>query len=219
MATNIQDLLNGIETLLDVNASQLMKISELGIVAKFTKYINSFYSLFQGENSAVATSSNVTELAKSSLDLWTEIYDWFSEKSQSSSQTLFNSENQSKVKALGIVSSVLGLTSNVLLASDKLDEKKMSEIIADYMDCGKDIVSIVEDVYKFTGNPITELSNGGVYSPLAVYGAIAKAFVASTSQLVRSIGEYSADGEWDLGDTANTGIDFATAGLYQITHF
>lgn len=219
MATNTSDLLNGIETLLDVNASQLMEISELGIASKFTNYLNSFYSLFKGDNTIAATSSDITALTKSSLDLWIEIHDWFSKQSQYSGETIFKEENQAKIKALGIVSSVLSLTSSVIAASDKLDEKKLSEIIADYMDCGKDVFSIVEEVYKYKENPITELSDGGVYSPLGAYGAIAKACISSVSQLVRSIGEYSSDGNWTLEDTADTMIDFATAGLYEITHF
>lgn len=109
--------------------------------------------------------------------------------------------------------------SSVIAASDKLDEKQWYDIAADYIDCGKDVFSIVESCYTYNGSSIAELSAGGLYSPLGLYGAIAKAGVASVSQLVRSIGKYSADGEWNLGDTADTLIDFATAGLYEITHY
>lgn len=212
---SINDMLEGIKTLLDVNASQLMEISELGIASKFTNYINSFYSTFKGD----ATPSDVAKLAQSSLEVWTEMYDWLGQQSRNSGASAFNDEIKGKVKAFGIVSSALGLSASVLAASEKLDEKKWYKIVSDYMDCGKDVFSIVEDVYKFKDNPIAKLSEGGVYSPLAAYSAIGKACVASVSQLVRSIGEYSSDGAWSLDDTANTGIDFATAGLYELTHF
>lgn len=219
MADSIEDMLTGIETLLDVNASQLMEIQELGIASKFANYTNSFYALFRHDTSVATTTSDAGNLVKSSLDLWTEIYDWFSKQSQYSNEDIFSTENQAKIKGLGIVSNVLGLMSSVIAASDKLEEKQWYDIVADYIDSGKDIFSIVESCYTYNDSPVAKLSTDGLYSPLGLYGAIAKAGVSSVSQLVRSIGKYSADGEWNLGDTADTLIDFATAGLYEITHY
>lgn len=86
MSDSIEDMLTGIETLLDVNASQLMEISELGIASKFANYTNSFYALFKSDTSVATTTSDVENLVKSSLDLWTEIYDWFSKQSQYSNE-------------------------------------------------------------------------------------------------------------------------------------
>lgn len=40
--------------------------------------------------------------------------------------------------------------------------------------------------------------------------------VDSVSQGIESIKKYSADGEWSFGDTANTGIEIATKGLYTM---
>lgn len=58
----------------------------------------------------------------------------------------------------------------------------------------------------------------GSWNALRIYTAIVNAGVRSISQGFCSVEKYSADGQWDIGDTVATGINISMAGIYGISH-
>ena len=115
----------------------------------------------------------------------------------------FGDVAQKNVKVLGLSAGFLGLTASILSASNGLDNKQWQSIVADYVDCGKDMLSVIK---------------AGPWSALNIYSAIGEAGIQSISQGFRSHEKYYADGQWDMGDTGATGIDISMAGIYGISH-
>lgn len=128
---------------------------------------------------------------------------------------------QKNVKVLGLSSGFLGLAASILSASNGLDNKQWQSAVADYVDCGKDLLSVISSGYslKHIGDvkSLTE-TKAGPWNALSIYSAIGNAGIRSISQGFRSVEKYSADGQWDVGDTGATGIDISMAGIYGISH-
>lgn len=133
----------------------------------------------------------------------------------------FGDVAQKNVKVLGLSAGFLGLTASILSASNELDNKQWQSIVADYVDCGKDMLSVIKSGYvlKHIGD-VKSLSEikAGPWSALNIYSAIGEAGIQSISQGFRSHEKYYADGQWDIGDTGATGIDISMAGIYGISH-
>lgn len=121
----------------------------------------------------------------------------------------------------GLASNILGFASTLMTANNGADGKSWQSIVADYVESGKDLFSIISSGYslKHIGdvNSLTKIK-AGPWSAMDVYTAIAKAGIQTVSQGFESAGNYFADGQWDSADTGATAIDVAMAGLYAIPH-
>ena len=178
-------------------------------------------SFFSGDKKGLTGASDWCNLADSSIGVWTGLYDYFCDMYKGLKIGFFGDVAQKNVKVLGLSAGFLGLTASILSASNRLDNKQWQSIVADYVDCGKDMLSVIKSGYalKHIGD-VKSLSEikAGPWSALNIYSAIGEAGIQSISQGFRSHEKYYADGQWDMGDTGATGIDISMAGIYGISH-
>lgn len=193
---------------------------EAGVLNDILSYIESFSTFFSEDKTGYTGASNWFDLADTSISTWKSLYDYFLEKYKGVKTGFFGEIAQKQVKVLGLSANFLGLISSVLSASDGLDSKQWQSIVADYVDSGKDILSIIKSGYqlKHIGDVNSLLKKEGAWNALGVYLAIGEAGIQSVSQGFRSYEKYYEDGQWDIGDTGMTGIDIATAGIYGLGH-
>ncbi len=202
--------------------------SEAGILENILSYLEDFESFFFGSDSDKAGLTGlaaICSLADSSVSVWTGLYDYWRDMFEGVTTGLFGDIANRNVKILGLSGSLMGLVSSVLSASETLSENidanKWGTIIADYLDCGKDVISTIKSGYTLKHiKDVASLADvkAGVWSALSVYTAIGEAGVSTVSQAFRSIEKYASDGSWDVGDTGATGIDISVAGIYGLSH-
>ena len=214
------DLLSTVKTLLN-GADKFGDEDEAGILKDVISYIQNFTSFFNGDKKGLTGASDWCNLADSSVGLWTGMYDYFQNMYDGVKTGFFGDIAQKNVKILGLSSGFLGLAASILSASDGIGNKQWQSAVADYIDCGKDLLSVISSGYslKHIGDvkSLTEMK-AGPWNALGIYSAIGEAGIQSVSQGFRSFEKYYTDGQWDLGDTGATGIDISMAGIYGISH-
>lgn len=222
MTDDEKDFFSVVETFMNI-FGKWVNNGEAGVLKEVLSYYEDFCSFFLGDKIGLSGASDLCNLSDSSIDVWTKLYDYFAKiyKADGLKTGFFGQISQGRVAVLGVASDLLGLIASVLSVSDGLDSKQWQGIVADYVDSGKDLVSVIGSTYKLShiGN-VTSLANvkSGFWSGLDIYSAIGNAGLQVISQGFRSHEKYYADGEWNLGDTAATGIDISMAGIYGISH-
>ena len=215
-----KDLLSTVKTLLR-GTDKWGDVDEAGVLEDVISYFESFTTFFSGDKKGLTGASDWCNLADSSIGVWTGLYDYFCDMYKGLKIGFFGDVAQKNVKVLGLSAGFLGLTASILSASNGLDNKQWQSIVADYVDCGKDMLSVIKSGYalKHIGD-VKSLSEikAGPWSALNIYSAIGEAGIQSISQGFRSHEKYYADGQWDMGDTGATGIDISMAGIYGISH-
>ncbi len=213
------DILSLIKTWLNFS-----DIKESGVIKKSVSYFEAFTKFFNGDKKGLTGARDLCDLANSSISLWSGLYDYFAgtyEGLKKLDSGLFGKNAQRKVKELGMSGSILGLISSIMSANNDMDQKTLQEIIADYVKCGKNGVSIYNAKYAIdhigdTKSLISQKAGG--WSALDIYSAIANGGVDVASQAIKSYGKYYADGKWSLEDTAAMCVDVSVAGLYGMAH-
>lgn len=194
---------------------------EAGVLEDVISYLEDFKAFFSGDKKGLSGASDLCSLSKSSIDVWEGLYDYFSDMYKGTKTGFFGEIAQKKLKILGVSSSLLGLASSILSASDGLDHKKWQSAVADYVDCGKDILSVINSGYELKhigdAKSLADIK-AGLWSPLSLYTAVGEAGLNAISQGFRSYEKYYADGKWDIGDTGAAGIDISMAGIYGLSH-
>lgn len=215
-----KDILSTVKTLLR-GTDKWGDVNEAGVLEDVISYFESFTTFFSGDKKGLTGASDWCDLADSSIGVWTGLYDYFCDMYKGLKTGFFGDVAQKNVKVLGLSAGFLGLTASILSASNELDNKQWQSIVADYVDCGKDMLSVIKSGYvlKHIGD-VKSLSEikAGPWSALNIYSAIGEAGIQSISQGFRSHEKYYADGQWDIGDTGATGIDISMAGIYGISH-
>ena len=215
-----KDILSTVKTLLR-GTDKWGDVDEAGVLEDVISYFESFTTFFSGDKKGLTGASDWCDLADSSIGVWTGLYDYFCDMYKGLKTGFFGDVAQKNVKVLGLSAGFLGLTASILSASNGLDNKQWQSIVADYVDCGKDMLSVIKSGYalKHIGD-VKSLSEikAGPWSALNIYSAIGEAGIQSISQGFRSHEKYYADGQWDMGDTGATGIDISMAGIYGISH-
>lgn len=194
---------------------------EAGVLKDMISYIESFSTFFSEDKKGYTGASNWFNLADNSIGIWKSLYDYFCNTYEEAKTGFFGKVAKKQVKVLGLSASFLGLISSVLSASDGVNAKQWQNIVADYVDSGKNILSVIKSGYelKHIGDTNSLLNiKAGPWSALSVYLAIGEAGIQSISQGFRSYEKYYHDGQWNMGDTGMTGIDIATAGIYGLGH-
>lgn len=194
---------------------------EAGVLKNIIEYIESLKAFLTGDKKGLTGARDWLDLAKSSVGAWKGLYEYFQNKYDGMKTGFFGDVAQKNVKILGFTAGFLGLFSSIISASQGLSEKKWQSIVADYLNCGKDVVSIINSGYglKHIGDAKSLTAvKVGVWNALSLYAAIGKAGFEAVSQGFRSFEKYYADGSWDMGDTGATGIDISLAGIYGICH-
>ena len=186
-----KDLLSTVKTLLR-GTDKWGDVDEAGVLEDVISYFESFTTFFSGDKKGLTGASDWCNLADSSIGVWTGLYDYFCDMYKGLKIGFFGDVAQKNVK-----------------------------VVADYVDCGKDMLSVIKSGYalKHIGD-VKSLSEikAGPWSALNIYSAIGEAGIQSISQGFRSHEKYYADGQWDMGDTGATGIDISMAGIYGISH-
>ena len=203
--STLKTILKGYEKIGDVG--------EAGILKDAISYIEDFSKFFSGDKKGLSGASSLCDLASSSTGLWTGAYDYFQEQYDGLKTGFFGEIAQKNVKAIGLTGDFLGLIGSITAASDGLDKKTWQTAVADYIDTGKDFLSVAKSSYE-----LGHISEAGPWNALGIYKAIGEAAINSVEQGFRSVERYSADGKWDVGDTGATGIDISMAGLYGLSH-
>lgn len=219
LSENNVDILASLKSILKV-ADSWGDIEAAGIGKDIVSYIEDLVGFYTGDKKGLTGASDLCDLYDSSVGSWKGIYDFFSDKYDQTTG-FWGDVAQKNVEYLGLSAGFIELLGSLFSASDGLESKSWSTAVADYVDCGGDIVTILKSAYKLDhiGDASSlAKSKAGLWSALSIYAALGEAGVEVVSQGFRSYEEYYADGVWDLEDTAATGIDIAITGLHAISH-
>ncbi|MDO4633115.1 MAG: hypothetical protein Q4B01_04590 [Eubacteriales bacterium] len=196
-------------------------ISKAGFLDDSISYFEDLHGFWTGDKKGYTGASDICSLTKSSIDVWKSAYEHYRDKYSNIKDGFFGDAVNRRVQFLGLFGSGLGLSGELLKASDGHDQKKRTTIIADYIDCGDEVFDLGSAAYKFFNTDDTlnlSTRQAGPWSPLTVWKAVFNGGKDTASQTFRSIEKYYEDHAWTMQDTAATGIDSSTAGIYSITH-
>lgn len=211
-----EDLLSGIKDYL-TGADKFGGNDEAGLMGDLIDYFQNLAGFFLGDKKGWTGAGGLCDLATGSVKLWTGMYDYFQNMYDGLTTGFFGETAQRNVKILGLSSGFVGLIGSLLTATDSIGKKEWQSVVADYLEGGKDVVSIIGSAYELKHiKDVTSMA--GPWNPAKIYSAIGEAGVNVLQQGFKSHERYYADGKWDLGDTGATGIDISIAGLYGLTH-
>lgn len=175
---DIKSFLDALNALLDQDA--------FGILKDITSYFQDLFAFLTGDKKGMTGACDWLDLTDSSFQLWDGFYDYF-RKLYEGKGDFFSDIAQKRVKSIGIATGLLGLLSSVLSASQGLDEKQWTSIVADYVNSGKDVIPVVDAIYSLRHigdtNSLAEVKDGP-WSALDVYGAVGEAGISAISMLL-----------------------------------
>lgn len=171
----------------------------------YVESIKDYISWWSNDGGILEGSEKYCKLAENSGKLWKSIYDVIKSYDKSGGiEDKFGNVSHS----VGVVSGMAGFFHDVIKISTD-DEMNATVRTGEYIkatgklgDVGKDSTKLV---YSMKGNSVPK--------GLDQYVTLAKTTLATAGQTISSIGKYSADGKWDMNDTAQTMIDSSVTGL------
>lgn len=194
-----------------------------GVAADGISYLESLYDFFTGDKKGLTGAEDWLDLGDKSASVWKGLYDYLN-KFYGGAGEVFSEASQTKVAKVSVASSTLGFIGSLCGDVDyamHTENARMSGIIGETVGSGTeamDIWNAVERLEHIGDKTENITTRKGIYSPLTFYTAIAKGTISSTAQAFKSYEKYSADGSWDLNDTASTGVEFAVSGLYSMAN-
>lgn len=201
-----EQLIKTILTYLD----KVEKNKEAGLISKIREYLKSLFGFWNGDQTGWAGLSAWCGLSKKSGDLWSGFYKYCKAKDPSG---LLEKRFGKGAAQVAVIGSSLGLMGKLANAFGS-DAENGWDKAADFLDVGGSGAGVVQSVYDL--KHLADKGKGGLYSPASLWTTTAETAIASVSQGIRSIGAYSADGEWDMLDTGATGVDASVAGLEKM---
>lgn len=234
-ASNVNEIINAGNVVIKV-LDKSLDSDVSNVSADYANFIYNMYIFMNSDKKGLNGAANLSNLTASSFDMYKTLFNAFKKMDVNKKNQVL--QNVEFVHSFGVVSSILGLTGSLLSATNNISDKEAYEITADYVDCFNDIFNIEKefqimhietlgkeniDALEKAGVETGSLNysmttRNGLWTPLDVYSAICEATVRSGAQLIRSVGKYSKDGNWDLNDTAETALDVSMAGIYGISH-
>ena len=194
---------------------------EAGIAEDVLSYFEDLMAFFLGDKKGITGAADFCDLTKSSIDVWKGLYDYYSDIYENARTGFFSDIGKRNVKIVGLTASLFGLCSSLLSATDGIGKKSIQSVIADYIDCGKDVFSVIKSGYELKhikdAASLAKIKEGP-WSALGIYMSIGEATAVAGAQIVRSQEKYYADGKWDIGDTGATMIDVSMAGVRGLVH-
>lgn len=187
------------------------KMPGAAFMSKALSYFDSLKKFFTGDMTGLTGASDFCSLAKNSTKLWDALY-----KSLKNNDPAGFLEKQFGKSAAGIaiIGSFLGLAGKTLEAFNS-DSTTFGGKVADFLDAGAEGFGLGKSVYDF--RHLADLKNSkGLYTEGGLWVIFGETTTSAIAQFIRSAAEYSADGVWDLGDTAATGIDGSVVGLEKM---
>lgn len=169
-----------------------------GLAASLLSYLKKLAELVDGDaENGLVLSSEALELASGSVDLWDKLAELL--------KYFYELKDIPGVEEVGLIGELCALIASILEAAGK-DYDSVGEQIGEAI---KKIGGSITDL----GAVIYKLLEKGATAAVSIYAGIAKAILASYGQFIESLEEYAKDGEFDLGDVADTGVDVAIEGL------
>ncbi len=170
-------------------------------------YLEDLFGFFTGDKKGWSGFADLCDLGKSSSDLWKALY------KKMDVGGLLEGRWGSKVAGLGVVASTVGLLGKIAEAAGG-DNSTGWNIASNVFDAGSGVFDLGKSIYEFKN--FGKLTESGLWTSAGQWATLGETVTSTISQALESIGKYSADGTWDLGDTAATGIDSAMAGLEKL---
>ena len=200
--------------------SQMDKSGKAKLGNKGLSYLESLCKFYKGEKSGSKGWENLFNLGDKSVGLWTGFYDYLN-KTYNGAGDIFSTVNQKRVGGLGIVGDTFGFASDIFGAIDKIKSENLGAagITGEVIGLGGYGLNLWKDIeeIKHIGDTATNITTKtGLYSPLSLWTTFGETVISTGSQAFKSIEKYSADGQWDLGDTGRTGIEMGVSGLYTM---
>ena len=222
MGQKIQDIWSFIRDMLDQPGKTfsdfLKSLENIPVVGSIASYYNRLVEFFGGDMTGLTGALALAGFGQSSIALWTEGYD-LAKNYYHATDGIFNLKGQRAAGYIGLAGSGMGLVAAAVQAAGTRG-KSAGEVVSGYLQMGQASVPFIRDAYQLEHlKDVKSLANGGgLISPAAAYSAVAESAFATVGQAAESISEYSADGEWDLGDTGATLIDSSIDGLYTMAN-
>ncbi|MBR1418036.1 MAG: hypothetical protein IJ576_03620 [Synergistaceae bacterium] len=192
----------------DETGKRVSLSNEAGLGKGVIEYFEALYKLSAGDKCGFTGASDWFNFGDKSIGLWTEMHDYLRDENALSG-------------GLNIVGDGFGFISDIFGAVDKINSENLGAAgtIGEIIGLGDNAVDFFGDIAKFkylgTEGP-NFVKGSGLYSPLDLWSAFGNTVISAGSQVFKSIEKYSADGVWDLGDTARTGIETGVSGLYTM---
>lgn len=187
-----------------------------GITGGFLSYSESLYNFFTGNMTGLTGAKDWLDLGDKSIGLWTDFYDYL-KAFYNGKGDIFSLASQSNIAKIGIGGNIFGLISDLCGAADNISNPERigsAGIIGELFGISDNAIDIWHGAEKVKN--IGDTAKNGIYSPLMLYTTIAKGYLSAIGQGFTSYEKYSADGSWDLGDTAATAIESSVSGLYKM---
>lgn len=182
---------------------------ESSMMATGMGYLKDLFGFYTGDKKGWSGLADLCDLGKSSSDLWTALY------KKMDIGGLLEGRWGTKVAGLGIAASSVGLLGKIAEAICG-DNSTGWNITANIFDAGSGIFDVGQSIYEFKNFAKLAESSQGLWTSAGQWATLGETVTSTLSQAFKSIGKYSADGKWDLGDTAATGIDSAITGLEKL---
>lgn len=219
-STEDEDILSIIKKIL-AGMDKFEDNDEAGVLNELIAYLESLKAFLTGDKTGITGAEDWCDLVDESFKIWEGLYDYFCQKYKGMTTGFFGEKTQGDVGILGVMAGFFALISSIMSASEGLSEKQWQSIVADYLECVRDVGSIMKSGYNLEHigdmNSLTNIKDGP-WSAMDIYSAIGEAAIRSIEQGFRSYEKYSADGQWDMGDTGASGIDVALEGFYGFSH-
>ncbi len=200
-----------------LNIQDKMELSDVaGVTGGGIEYLQALYEFFSGDMKGTSGARDWFNMGDKSIEVWSGLYDYLKNFYKETGD-LFSVENQAKVAGLGIIGGTMGFISSSFGAADTIKNTEgigAAGIIGESLSASEDIVDIGKDIYKI--KKMGDEVESKIYSPSMKYATAMKGYISAISQGFKSYEKYSADGTWDLGDKAATGVEASVAGLYSM---
>lgn len=189
------------------------KSDSAGFVKSVIEYWEDLKNFFSGKMTGLTGAQDLCDLGKSSSAVWTALYSLLKTFDPTKTKDFIgNFAKQWGKPAAGvdIIGSGFDYVNGLL---EMLETKGKSgyQTAASFMDLIGDGADVVKSVHDF--QTVGEIASGSGLTPGGLYVALTKMITSTISQGIKSYEKYSADGDFDSNDLAETLVDSSVNGL------
>jgi hypothetical protein len=190
-----------------------------GLAGAFHDLKKSWNEFFSGKWD-YGVESAYFDLGKNLLGFWKQIYDTAADKfslENAFGTGIFSKTGQVTVGGIGALGSLFGVGSDIykLLNTDyQSGWEATGDLISTLTSSGGETTKDIYETYRLA--KYGKEASTGPYSPAGLWLTFAETVTSAGGQAFKSIGKYSADGNWDMKDTGRTGIEIGVSGLWAM---
>lgn len=221
--TSIIDIiLNWIEAFLKYD-DKVHKDKGSGAAKNLLSYLRKLFGFWTGDKRGWSGASDLCDLAKSSSSLWSAYYKYLASTLPKGEKDFFTSAFGLKASAVGIAGSFFGFLGGIAKAMENCrnmlseDRIQWAGYTSEGISAASGMADIVKSLYDFKNfDELLKKGDGKLHSEADNWLTLVQTGISTVSQVFDSYSKYYADGVWDMGDTAATGIDSSIAGLEKL---